>query len=96
MSKPVDAEGLAARLEAHPDFRVLRRLDVVRQGTALAGPTVRRAAIVDTETTGTDHAVDKFIELAVVVFEYCAASGAVGRVLGSYDGLEDPRSEERV
>jgi DNA polymerase-3 subunit epsilon len=45
---------------------------------------------VDTETTGTDHAVDKVIELAVVVFEYCAATGAVGRVLGVYDGLEDP------
>lgn len=29
---------------------------------------VWRAAIVDTETTGTDHAVDKVIELAVVVF----------------------------
>jgi len=68
-----DAETLAIQLEAHPDFRV-----------------VRRAAIVDTETTGTDPAVDKVIELAVVVFEYCAASGAVGRVLGVYDGLEDP------
>jgi DNA polymerase-3 subunit epsilon len=34
--------------------------------------------------------VDKVIELAVVVFEYCAATGAVGRVLGVYDGLEDP------
>ncbi len=85
-----DAESLAARLGAHPDYRVLRRLDTSREWPALAGPTVRRAAIVDTETTGTDHSVDKVIELAVVVFEYCAASGAVGRVLGSYDGLEDP------
>ncbi len=85
-----DAESLAARLGAHPDYRVLRRLDTSREWPALAGPTVRRAAIVDTETTGTDHSVDKVIELAVVVFEYCAASGAVGRVLGTYDGLEDP------
>jgi DNA polymerase-3 subunit epsilon len=30
------------------------------------------------------------IELAVVVFEYCRESGTVGRVLGTYDGLEDP------
>ena len=37
-----------------------------------------------------DPAVDKVIELAVVVFEYCHATGVVGRVLGSYDGLEDP------
>jgi DNA polymerase-3 subunit epsilon len=89
MSIP-DVEKLALQLEVHKDFRVVRRLDVTRQGVALTGATVRRAAIVDTETTGTDHAVDKVIELAVVVFEYCAASGAVGRVLGVYDGLEDP------
>lgn len=86
----VDNERLAAQLEAHPDYRVVRRLDVSRERPALAGSTVRHAAIVDTETTGTDHAVDKVIELAVVVFEYCAATGAVGRVLGVYDGLEDP------
>jgi len=85
-----DIEALATRVEAHPDYRVLRRLDTSRQWPALSGPTVRHAAIVDTETTGTDHATDKVIELAVVVFEYCAATGAVGRVLGSYDGLEDP------
>jgi len=86
----VDTDALAARLEAHPDYRVVRRLDVSQPGRALTGPTVRRAAIVDTETTGTDHATDKVIELAVVVFEYCAARGAVGRVLDVYDGLEDP------
>jgi DNA polymerase III subunit epsilon len=84
------AESIAAELEAHPDYRVLRRLDTARNGPALAGPTVRRAAVIDTETTGTDPAVDKVIELAVVAFEYCHATGAVGRVLGSYDGLEDP------
>jgi DNA polymerase-3 subunit epsilon len=84
------AETIAAELEAHPDYRVLRRLDTARNGPALAGPTVRRAAVIDTETTGTDPAVDKVIELAVVAFEYCHATGTVGRVLGSYDGLEDP------
>jgi DNA polymerase-3 subunit epsilon len=83
-------ETLAAELEAHPDYRVLRRLDTASKGPALAGPTVRRAVVVDTETTGTDPAVDKVIELAVVAFEYCHATGTVGRVLGSYDGLEDP------
>ena len=85
-----DTEQLAAHLEEHPDYRVLRRLDTSRTVAALEGPTVRRAAIVDTETTGTDPAADKVIELAAVVFEYCHATGVVGRVLGSYDGLEDP------
>lgn len=85
-----DLEALAREVEAHPDYRVVRRLDTSREWPALSGPTVRHAAIVDTETTGTDHAVDRVIALAVVVFEYCAATGVVGRVLGSYDGLEDP------
>jgi DNA polymerase-3 subunit epsilon len=85
-----DLEALAAKLSAHPDYRVLRRLDMATERPALAGPTVRRAAIVDTETTGTDAAADKIIELALVVFEYCHATGAVGRVLDTYDGLEDP------
>jgi DNA polymerase-3 subunit epsilon len=85
-----ETEKLAAQLARHPDYRVLRRLDVSRKSTALEGPSVRHAAIVDTETTGTDPANDRIIELAVVVFEYSAASGDVGRVLGSLDALEDP------
>jgi len=86
----VDFEQALAQIEAHADFRVLRRLDLSRPRPALESSTVRRAAIVDTETTGTDPARDKVIELGIVVFEYCATTGAVGPVLGSYDGLEDP------
>ena len=85
-----EADVLAARLAAHPDYRVLKRLDVNGHHPALTGSTVRRAAIVDTETTGTYASVDKVIELAVVVFEYCRDAGTVGRVLETYDALEDP------
>ena len=67
MSTREELEIMATKLAAHPDYRVLRRLDTTRQRPALEGPTVRRAAIVDTETTGTDPTVDKVIELAIVV-----------------------------
>lgn len=90
MNSKDEVRALAERLARHPDYRVIRRLDASLEHPALSGPTVRRAAIVDTETTGTDPATDKVIELAVVVFEYCHVTGAVGRVLGSYDALEDP------
>jgi DNA polymerase-3 subunit epsilon len=90
VSERDELEAMAAKLAAHPDYRVLRRLDTTRQRPVLEGPTVRRAAIVDTETTGTDSTVDKIIELAIVVFEYCHATGTVGRVLDTYDALEDP------
>lgn len=90
MTNERESEAMAAQLAAHPDYRVLRRLDTAQEWPALSGPTVKRAAVVDTETTGTDPSSDRVIELAVVVFEYCRATGAVGRVLGRYDGLEDP------
>ena len=89
MAKP-DAERLAAELAAHPDFRVLRRLDVTREWPALTGAGVSQAVVLDTETTGMDSSKDKVIELALVKFEYSRASGEIGRVLGVYDGLEDP------
>ncbi len=85
-----DYDELAARLDAHPDFRVIRRLDTAQDSAALEGRRIRRGAIVDTETTGTDASTDKVIELAVIVFEYCADTGEVGRVVETYDGLEDP------
>ncbi len=85
-----DAEALATQLDGHPDFRVLRRLDVAREWPALTGAGVSQAVVLDTETTGMDHARDKVIELALVKFEYSRASGEVGRVCGVYDGLEDP------
>jgi DNA polymerase III epsilon subunit-like protein len=86
---PEEAERLAAQLDAHPDYRVLRRLQP-DAATHLASKFIRCAAVVDTETTGTDPATDKVIELAIVTFEYCAASGTIGRVTGRYDAFEDP------
>jgi len=83
-------EALAVELAAHPDFRVLRRLDATREWPALMGSSVSNAVVLDTETTGLDPASDKIIELALVKFEYSRATGEVGRVLEVYDGLEDP------
>jgi hypothetical protein len=89
MSKP-DAEALAARLAEHPDYRVLRRLDVTREWPAVTGRGVGFAVVLDTETTGMDPAADKMIELALVKFEYSRETGAIGRAFDAYDGLEDP------
>jgi DNA polymerase-3 subunit epsilon len=91
MSEPSFTPESAARvLEAHPDYRVLRRLDV-RDDFAVApdgSPGV--AVVVDTETTGTDTRSDAIVELAIVRFEYCMTSGAVCRVTDVYSELEDP------
>jgi DNA polymerase III subunit epsilon len=87
----VDAESLATALEANPDYRVIRRLDQNHAGgPPIQGDSVRRAAIVDTETTGMDFIDDQVIEIGIVVFEYGADSGRIGPVVGRYGALEDP------
>jgi DNA polymerase-3 subunit epsilon len=85
-----DIEALLEQLAAHPDLRVLRRLDVARECPPLTGPAVSLGVVLDTETTGMNLDADQVIELGLLKFEYDRESGAVGRVLEVYDGLEDP------
>lgn len=83
-------DAAAALLDAHPDYRVLRRFVAPERYADLSGRDVVRAAVVDTETTGTQHEADRIIELGIVVFEFDPATGEVGAILDRYDGLEDP------
>jgi DNA polymerase-3 subunit epsilon len=86
-----DLESLAATLAADPNYRVLRRLDPnYAGGPKIRDGGIRRAAIVDVETTGMDFQDDQVIELGIVVFEYGTESGQVGLVVGRYSGFEDP------
>jgi DNA polymerase-3 subunit epsilon len=81
-------EAAAARLEGHPDYRVLRRLPDAPHSEE-AGAPVRRGLFVDVETTGVDPASDRVIELAMVLFGY-DAEGRVTGVEARFDQLEDP------
>jgi DNA polymerase-3 subunit epsilon len=85
-----DLEAMAAQLDAHSDYQVLRRLDPARQHPGLSGGAISRAVIVDTETTGMDPKSDELIEIGLVAFEYSRETGEIGRVLETYNGLEDP------
>ena len=87
---PVAINKAIETLEAHPDFRVLRRLqpqaeycppDDTRKGLALIG---------DTETTGLDPETEKIFEIGYVLVEYGLRSGRIYRVVDSFSGLEDP------
>lgn len=90
MTKPTMTE-MAAILQAHPDFQVLRRF-VPRDsyGTAPDGVVLSKGIILDTETTGRDANNDKIIELGMIKFEFCAETGRVFRITDTYNGLEDP------
>lgn len=84
-------EEMAQQLEAHPDYRVLRRLQPrLAWPTAAVGAAVTRVVVLDTETTGLDQSREHIIELAMLCVDVDNASGLpVGPVL-VYDGLEDP------
>ncbi|MFP8836223.1 3'-5' exonuclease [Hydrogenophaga sp. XSHU_21] len=95
---PLTPEDLARQLEQHPDYRVLRRLvprldygspptsDVA--GAAPAATT--RVLVLDTETTGLSHAVDRIIELAMLRVMVDNATGLPFGPVDTFEGFEDP------
>ncbi len=74
-----------------PDVRILRRVSSLNDlplAERVTG-TVRRVAIVDTETTGTDVIHDEIIDIAVVVIEVDEAGEIVG-IASAGQALRDP------
>jgi len=77
-------------LEESDQYRILKR--VQKQTYYQTGkPSCSKVGIVlDTETTGLDTSQDKIIEIGFVAFEYDGNTGAIYKVLHTYNGLEDP------
>lgn len=90
MATEMAVEEATRLLDAHPDFKVIRRI-LPRQAFARNdGRVLSKGVVVDTETTGIDPTKDAIIELGMVVFEFDAETGIVYNVLDSFDQLEDP------
>ena len=88
-----DPESAARILDAHDDYRVLRRLQPRPvDATYRPGPDEFVACIVDVETTGLDHSRHEVIELGMVVFVHDAA-GRIGPVVGALSMLHEPMAE---
>jgi DNA polymerase-3 subunit epsilon len=77
-------------LEQSDNYRILKRLSSPERYRDGEPATPRIGLVIDTETTGLDTANDKIIELGFVAFEYDASTGAIYRILHTYDGFEDP------
>lgn len=85
------ASTLLSQFRDHPDIRILRRvsdLDNLPLAPRGEGP-VRRIAIVDTETTGTDCSIDEIIDIAVVILEVDALGEIIG-IASAAQALRDP------
>ena len=84
-------EDMARALDAHPDYRVLRRLQPRTSfNLASEGLPCARGIVLDTETTGLSSETDRVIELGMLLFEFDPTSGLIYRVLDVFDELEDP------
>jgi DNA polymerase-3 subunit epsilon len=87
---PLNVSDMANLLAAHPDYRVLRRLQPVHHFGHIAQGPVIRVVVLDTETTGLNHATDKIIELALLRVDVDTVTGLPVGDVTVYDGLEDP------
>ncbi len=89
-SLPSAPEACAAVLDAHPDYRVLRRLPVRLAWSEVPTAGRTRVLILDTETTGLDPSKEKIIELAMLCLDVDMATGQPVGLLQVFDQLEDP------
>lgn len=87
-ASPEAALSLCAR---DPDIRILRRVSSLNDFPLTENITgaIRRVAVVDTETTGTDVIHDEIIDIAVVVIEVDEAGEIVG-IASAGQALRDP------
>jgi DNA polymerase-3 subunit epsilon len=92
----MDIDHATKVLEAHADYRVLRRLrigDAHDFADNVSGESCGRLAVIDTETTGLKAELgDRIIDLAIATCEYGRESGRLYRVVDRYESLEDPEA----
>jgi DNA polymerase-3 subunit epsilon len=94
MGDAMDIDNATRGLEAHADYRVLRRLGISDAhvfAENVGGEPCGRLAVIDTETTGLKPELgDRIIDLAIATCEYGRESGRLYRVVDRYESLEDP------
>lgn len=80
---------MAAALEQHPNYRVLRKLSFREQFTEADGEACKTGVLFDVETTGLDTSSDEVIELGMVKFTYLP-TGEIVRIVDTFSSLNEP------
>lgn len=85
----IDPETVAQWLEDSGNYKVLRRIQMRQSFEGIINSPVK-VLVVDTETTGLDFNTSEIIEVGALLIEVDQDTGALGKVLGTYGGLEEP------
>ncbi len=85
----ISLAAMADALSQSADYRVLRRLVPRIPSSPVAGQDTRIGILLDTETTGLDHARDEIIELGMVKFAY-TPDGRIAGVLDTFSAFNEP------
>ena len=91
ITNTASAEAVLSACARDPDIRILRRVSSLNDFPCATGAVepIRRIAIVDTETTGTDVMHEEIIDIAVVTIEVDARGEIVG-IVSKGEALRDP------
>ena len=83
-------DAMALALDAHPDYKVLRRLVPRDDWGAVTAAETKRVIVLDTETTGLDAKAERIIELAMLSVLVDTATGQPVGPVTTYESFEDP------
>lgn len=79
-----------SQLSRHPDYRVLRRLEMREIFQERTNEPVLKVIILDSETTGLAQGKDKLVELGMLAVTVGADTGICYAIMDFFNELEDP------
>jgi DNA polymerase-3 subunit epsilon len=83
-------EAMIKALEESGEYKVLRKLEHPEKYSEQPGVELKRAMVLDVETTGFDYETCEVIELAMVSFMYNPDTGEVADVFDPIDMFQQP------
>ena len=83
-------DAMALALDAHPDYKVLRRLVPRDDWGPESVNSMQRVIVLDTETTGLDAKNERIIELAMLSVLVDTTTGLPVGPVTTYESFEDP------